>query len=268
MTEISKYLERFEAYQNGDLSPGEMKAFLNDLEMDIEMLSAWREYSDMMDAITDKDAISLRSKLERAFNQRQEGKVRLVSQSIWFRFSTAAMIIVAMGALLYFFCTRNADLFNFSDQVQFIEPDTLKQEEKMMVDSSHLNTYDKKTDQISEVNLKTDLVASIYDREEYQISPVFAELLHNVYRSGWFRIITPEDSARFSNTDTLVFSWETNIEEEIYFDILDRNGVVLYRHEGPVGSPWIYKPELTPAIYMYRFATQDQPVWMGVIVGE
>lgn len=268
MTEISKYLERFEAYQNGDLSPGEMKAFMNDLEKDNEMLSAWREYTDMMDAITDKEAVSLRSKLEEAFNKRQEGKIRVVSQSIWFRISSAAMIIVVMGALLYFFCTRNADLFNLSEQDKIVKTDSILLQKKSISDSTNLDTVSVKYEAVAEANVSTEVIASIYDGEEYQISPVYAELLHNVYRSGWFRVQTPSDSIRFSNADTLVFSWDTNIEEEIFFDILDRNGRQVYRHEGPVSSPWEYLPELEPAIYMYRFATQDQPVWMGVIVGE
>ena len=268
MTEISKYLERFEAYQNGDLSPGEMEAFLNDLEKDNKMLSAWRKYTDMMDAITDKEAISLRIKLEGAFSQSQEGRVSVVSQSIWFRISAAAMIIVVMGALLYFFCTRNVDLFKLSEQDTIVSADTIILQKALTSDSTDIVTQDVKYEAIAETNVTTDVIASIYDDEKYQISPVYAELLHNVYRSGWFRIQTPVDSILFSKADTLVFSWETNIEEEIFFDILDRNGRQVYRHEGPVSSPWAYLPELGPAIYMYRFATQGQPVWMGVIVGE
>jgi hypothetical protein len=109
-------------------------------------------------------------------------------------------------------------------------------------------------------------VASLFELEEYQISPVFAELLHNVYRSNWFRITSPGDSIMIRKGDNVLFSWETNINEPIYFDVLDRNGKVIYRKSGAIVSPWEYTPKLSPAIYMYRFSTKNQPIWMGVVI--
>ena len=61
--------------------------------------------------------------------------------------------------------------------------------------------------------------ASIFDQEEYQISPVYAELLHNVYRSNWFRVISPADSTLLIKGDNIVYAWETNIKEPIYFEV-------------------------------------------------
>ncbi len=110
-------------------------------------------------------------------------------------------------------------------------------------------------------------IASIYDSEEYQISPVFAELLHNVYRGNWFSLTSPEDSTIFRSGDSIAFKWETDIQEPMYFDILDRHGNVVYKHSDTLSNPWHYKPQLSPAIYMFRFSTEDQPVWMGVMVG-
>jgi len=268
MTETNKYLERFEAYQNGDLSPSEVGVFLTDLDQDVKMLAAWQEYIDMMDAFSDKEAVSLRHKLEGAFHRRQEVKIQSVSQNVWFRISAAAVVIVVMGALLYFFCSRNTDLFNFSDHDMLVHQDTVVQIDRVIQDNTIVDTLEKGPVDILDPVSTPGVVASIYDREEYQISPVFAELLHNVYRSGWFEIQTPVDSAMFTKGDSLIFSWETNLEEEIFFDILDRNGKVIYKHKDPVSSPWKYEPQLESAIYMYRFATKDQPVWMGVIIRE
>jgi hypothetical protein len=70
----------------------------------------------------------------------------------------------------------------------------------------------------------------------------------------------------FSPGEALIFSWETNITLPLYFDVLDRHGQVVYKHATPITAPWTYHPELDPAIYMYRFATEAQPVWMGVMV--
>ena len=261
-----KYLKRFEAFQNGDLNPREVQAFLKALKQDQEMNDAWNEYLNMMDAFSDKEAVSLRSTLESVFYKQNENKARFISQNIWFRISAAAIIIVVMGALLYFFCSDNSEFWKLSDNALVIVTDSTEFNNSIKKDSIRKDTATvPKKLQITEV---TEVqIASIYDNEQYQISPVFAELLNNVYRSGWFRLNTPEDSVLFSQGDSLIFSWETNIEKVMYFDVLDRNGQVIYKHSDPISSPWVYTPKLSPAIYLFRFATEDEPVWMGVMVG-
>ncbi|MEN8123416.1 MAG: hypothetical protein ABFS35_23975 [Bacteroidota bacterium] len=265
---MNKYLEQFEAYQNGDMNPEEIQAFLEALEHDQEMLIAWNEYLDMMDAFSDKEAVSLRGKLEGAFYQQQDNKVRYISQSKWFRLTSAALVIAVMGALLYFFCANNNEFLGLADNEIEENTDSINITKTIFKDSLQADTIIViETPDIENIITPEKQTASIYDGEQYQISPVFAELLNNVYRSSWFKLNTPEDSAMFFPGDSLVFSWETNIEDQLYFDILDRNGQVIYKHPNPISSPWTYRPDLVPAIYMFRFATEDQPVWLGVMVG-
>lgn len=266
MTKIKKYLKRFEAYQNGDLNPPDAQAFIKALEQDQEMHDAWIEYLDMMDAFSDKEAVSLRSTLENAFYKQQTNRIRFISQNVWFRISAAAIVIVVMGALLYFFCSNKPEFWKLTDDTMLVVTDSSNINNSLKKDSIwHDTAVAPNKPQI--VGVAEMQIASIYDNEQYQISPVFAELLHNVYRSGWFRITTPEDSMMFSPGDSLMFSWETNIENALYFDVLDRNGQVVYKHPDSISSPWVYTPKLSPAIYMFRFATENEPVWMGVIVG-
>lgn len=266
MTTIDKYLKRFEAYQNGDLDPPEVQAFIKALEQDQEMHNAWNEYMDMMDAFSDKEAVSLRSSLEGAFYKQQENRIRSISQNIWFRISVAAIVIVVMGGLLYFFCSNNQEFFWLTEDTKLVMMDSIDINNPLEKDSIRQDTVcATRKAQIVEVSEKQ--IASIYDNELYQISPVFAELLHSVYRSGWFKLNTPVDSVIFFPGDSLNFSWETNIGGLIYFDVLDRNGLVIYKHPEPISNPWVYIPKLSPAIYMFRFATEDEPVWMGVMVG-
>ena len=267
MKTLNKYLEQFEAHHNGDMSPGEVEVFMQSLEQDGEMLTAWNEYMDMMKALSDKEAVSLRKKLEGAFYQQQDNKIRFISQNLWFRISAAAVVIVVMGALLYLFCSNNQNFFRLEDDSMLVEANSTEAIEVGAPEIVQIDSINIIEEAPGQINPEMQ-IASIYEKEQYQISPVFAELLHSVYRSGWFKINTPEDSALFSPGDSLVFSWETNIEELMFFDILDRNGLVIYKHPEPISSPWVYLPNLSPAIYMYRFATEEEPVWMGVVVGE
>ena len=267
MKTLNKYLEQFEAHHNGDMSPEEVKVFMQSLEQDDEMLVAWNEYMDMMKALSDKEAVSLRRRLEGAFYQQQDNKIRFISQNLWFRISAAAVVIVVMGALLYLFCSNNQNFFGLEDDGMLVEADSTEAIEVEAPGVVQIDSINIIEEPIEQLNPKIQ-IASIYEKEQYQISPIFAELLHSVYRSGWFKINTPEDSALFSPGDSLIFSWESNIAELMFFDILDRNGLVIYKHPEPIISPWVYLPDLNPAIYMYRFATEEEPVWMGVIVGE
>lgn len=268
MTSIEKYLHEFEAYFNGDLNAEEKIAFEVSLDHKPGMKAAWKEYQSMMDAFSNKEAISLRIKLnEMFFRHRQGVKIRNVTNSFWFRMSAAAVIIVIMGFLLYFFYTSGHN-FQKPEEVQFIPGSdtiqTIRQDTSQDVDES--NSYPIPEESVLDT-IRAGQFANIFEMEEYQISPVFAELLHNVYRGNWFGLISPEDSAVFLPGDSIGFMWETNIHEPLYFDVLDRHGGVIYKHSGPVSSPWHYKPQLSPAIYMFRFATKDNPVWMGVMVG-
>lgn len=265
MTATSKYLKRFEAYQNGEMPPEEVQAFLKELDQDQEMLEAWKEYMAMMDAFSDKEAVSFRNKLERAFLRQHKNTVRSFSHNIWYRVSAAAIVIVVMGALLYFFCSNNTDFWGTANQKLLVEREQIKKIKMITIDSIHDTIIRQDPQQVYEP--QPQQIASVYDKEHYQISPVFAELLHNVYRSAWFKLKLPEDSVMFTTGDSLTFSWETNIEQALYFDVLDRNGQAVYEHNDSIKSPWIYRPQLEPAIYMFRFATKDQPVWMGVMVG-
>jgi hypothetical protein len=265
MTTIEKYLPVFEAYFGKDVNAGEKQVFETALKNDEDMQSAWEEYRSMMDAFSDKEAIRLRLSLREAFyNQERESKVKYLAKNLWFRLSAAAVIIITMGCLLYFFCSGGRRLENFAESHKAIPADTIKSRQELVLTDSHKADTGQSSAELINKDQPPVQIASLFDQEEYQVSPVFAELLHNVYRSGWFHLISPEDSVMFSPGDSIVFSWETNIKESLYFDILDRNGRVIYKHTEAITSPWSFRPNLSPAIYMYRFATAEEPVWMGV----
>ena len=59
MTITNKYTHQFEAFFNGDLNNHEKEAFEKALQRDRDMHLAWQEYKAMMEAFSDKDAISL-----------------------------------------------------------------------------------------------------------------------------------------------------------------------------------------------------------------
>lgn len=269
MTSIDKYLHEFEAYFNGDLNAEEKGAFEEALSHNPEMDAAWKEYRSMMDAFSKKEAISLRLSLNEIFYSQRHGKKVLgLANNLWLRLSAAAIIIVIMGCLLYFFCSSR-DPFQPVNGIQYTT--TADSMEATQPSHSHENSLPD-NDSVTSTKIQDQptsiQIASIYDSEKYQISLVFAELLHNVYRGNWFNLTSPEDSILFLPGDSIVFSWETNIQEPMYFDILDRHGKVVFREKSAVESPWIFKPSLTTSIYMFRFSTEDQPVWMGVMVGE
>jgi hypothetical protein len=274
MTKINNYLKRFEACKNGDLDYQERSVFDEDLKKDPEMKKAWKEYSSIMEALSDKEAISLRELLENIYNKSFNKHLSLFSKTKWLKAAAAAITIIATGTLLYFFCAHNNHNINFNHEALLVKNDT--GDVKITTDTillEHPNQNVKNIDktQILEKHKphegdKKNEIASIYEREEYQINPVYKELLSSVYRGNWFEIITPEDSVILGPGENLVFSWETNISDSIYFDILDRNGKVIYKHSTAIHSPWTFEQNLAPAIYMYRFSTAEEPLWLGVIV--
>jgi len=269
MTISDKYILTFEAFFNGDFDDHEKETFEKALRNDKEMQIAWMEYKAIMSAFSDQEAITLRIQLNDEFKkQKGRQKVMLLAESTWFRLSAAAVVLIIMSGLLYFFCSNEGGIqhFNRTRVVDLVDTTNRNQQEGNKTNMSYNKDTIPKLD--IEENVNITQIASLYEREEYQISPIYAELLHNVYRSAWFRLDTPADSILFSSGDSLIFSWETNITESFYFDILDRNGLVIYKHPEAIMSPWSFSPQLSPAIYMFRFATESEPIWMGVMVGR
>ena len=266
MINIEKYLDRFESHMNGELKEEDLLAFDMALEKDADMRRAWKEYKAMMEAFADRELIALREKLNRAFELHfGKGKIRQLYSKTLFKISAAVIILIIIGSLLY-----NPQWFN-DNQVAINTTDSVT------VDTTdiHIDTTKKvlpplieNIEIVNKIKEQQTQIASLYDNEAYQISPVYAELLHSVYRSGWFKLISPADSAIFTSGDILVFRWETNIQSPLYFDVLNRHGHVVYTHPDSIASPWHWAPILEPAIYMFRFATKEEPVWMGAGVVE
>jgi hypothetical protein len=267
MTTIEKYLKQFEAYFNGNLDQSKINAFEELIGNDNEIHAAWIEYCSVMEACADEEAISLRSKLEKAYHRQYVPNSRVHSlNKQWIKVAAVVVMVILVGSLLFFPITHNVNL-SPQNAVILYSDSTLGNK---TADTTQDFIYEK--DNPLSLNGNTNIeakpveLASIFDLEEYQISPVFAELLHNVYRSNWFRITSPKDSIMFGDGDSILFSWETNIRDSMYFDILDRNGNVIFKKSEAITSPWTFTPNLSPAIYMYRFSTKDQPIWVGVIV--
>ena len=262
MTSTDKYLKEFEDIYLGGPSEQEKLAFEKKLAANPEMQKAWKEYRSIMDGISDKEAVSFRLMLNKIYGEKfQSKRIHIISASIWFKLSAAAVIIVIVGCLLYYFCAQADREFAVSNE--FIDTTVVVTEDSAILVEDHVNSLPEKENK----EIPVEQIASIYDDEKYQINPAYAELLHNVYRSYWFNLIAPLDSVIFQTGDSITFSWESNIYEPLYFDVLDRRGKVIFKQRGQIESPWTYKPVLEPAIYMFRFSTKDQPVWMGVMVG-
>lgn len=263
MKSIEKYLKQFERYFNGDLDPAQKLAFEDLLQKNGGVHHAWKEYCSIMDACSDHEVISFRLKLEQAFENRTANNPRIVN-NLFLKMGAAAIFIILIGSLTYLYNTGGG---KWDDQNKIVVVDGNENKQCLLdTTSKFVLSVNDSLVQPEQNTIQTTEVASIYDMEKYQISPVFAELLHNVYRSNWFRILSPGDSVLVAPGEMISFNWETNIKEPLYFDILDRNGNVIHKEATPISSSWTFTPNLSPAIYMYRISTVDQPVWMGVVV--
>lgn len=261
-TKTEKYLRLFETFSNGEMGTEAIRDFEDSLKSDLEMSAAWSEYQRVLEAIKDHEAISLRIILDKEFEDHWADKnIRTISSSR-IKWSAAAVVLILLGSLIYFFCS-NKEPDNYANKVEdkksgisIISEDMAKQDSLNRTPNKDI--HEKKVPE-------SDQIALLYEKEEYKISPMYSELLNNVYRNTWFKLITPKDSIFVEKNEFILFTWETSIKDSIYFDVLNRKGRVIYRHNVSVESPWSYKAALTPAIYMFRFSTKEQPVWMGVM---
>jgi hypothetical protein len=175
MTTIEKYLKQFEAYFNGNLDQSKINAFEELIGNDNEIHAAWIEYCSVMEACADEEAISLRSKLEKAYHRQYVPNSRVLSANKqWIKLAAAVLILIFIGSLIYFPNIHNDGL---SPQNAII----------LYSDTSHAHNPADTTQYINNDEDNPTLIqgddaietnpaelASIFELEEYQ--RIFAKL--------------------------------------------------------------------------------------------
>jgi hypothetical protein len=209
----ANYLQLFEKYSNGEMSPSEEAAFTQQLQEDPAMQHDFKEYQQIIEALDDPEMLNLRLKLRKIREEESVKRNRypfLNSGNNWVWL--AALLTIIAG----FTITITLLVTNYSDR----RHDPL----------TYVDYFEQKA------------------RESLN-----EELMKYGTRKGGMHLVTPSDSAYFFVEGPVLFEWTVDSTYNMLMDVLDYRGKVVFKSYRPIQSPFLFTRELKTGMYIFRF---------------
>jgi hypothetical protein len=109
---------------------------------------------------------------------------------------------------------------------------------------------------------------SIFRRDIFHLPAVYSDLIKYQVRNERFTMQEPLPNERFTTSSDIIFRWVTDLDQDIYFEILNRRGKVVYSANKPVTSPYLVLRRLHKGVYIYRFRHEESAIHYGVMYVE
>lgn len=268
-----KYIRLIERFINKEVSDREREQFINELRINKRLAFEFGEYQNLITSLKDQDAIELRRQLKKLYEDES-----LTTQS---KFSNYLMVnrIILMAALVLLiisigfiarliFLDQKLPEFtvvdNLADSLIFLPDsaehytannicaDSTDAVEIVIVPEQIKKEYKTPRDAITKVSI-AELTGS-----NYQLTPIYAELVSSNLRSGNFHLHEPKDSAIFQSGDPITFLWETNSYNEIFLEILNNQGGRLFQARFGDVKKYIWEQDLDSGIYIIKFKSSRE----------
>lgn len=84
-------------------------------------------------------------------------------------------------------------------------------------------------------------------------------------RNVGFKIEIPADQVFFHRSDPLWFKWTADTICPVILEFLDWEGEIVYSSKQPVSSPYYVKKKLPSGMLVYRFRTETESYYLGLM---
>jgi len=268
-----KYICLIERFINEDMPGLEQERFIKELRSNNRLHHEYLEYQKIISSIKDQDTIELRKQLDRVVN----GSTQKTFLTEAFLYAAIILFLVAFGVIVKFTLLSfepkyvNLSYWHCADSMRITFDSTNTQINNLdtIFISEPINTKYKKTIANKEnVNIKEDKKSKTYfvdlSGPNYKLNPIYAELITTNYRSSTLSLIMLNDSSLYKTGDQIKFSWETRLKKNLFLEILDNNGGVLFETCVDEMDHILINHTFSPGIYIIRFRTDRELVNMGV----
>jgi len=174
----------------------------------------------------------------------------------WYWAAAIFVVMVCVGfAMVYLFGDETGKSAE-DNIVKLEQEDKTVEEEKVAAAVAVTEEEVEVAVAVAEENKK--LIAANYKK-----NPKYESLIGTIYRAADINILTPDTSATYAVNDTIVFSWEGDVDEELILKIVDNHEKPVYEirlrdvHE----YKWSNKPE--PGLYYWMLETEDDNLGYG-----
>ena len=209
----TKYLDLFEKFSNGEMTSEEASSFEQQLKDDAEMAAAYQEYGQILEALDDKETLSLMAKLReiREEESKKGGRHRFLNTgNNWIWLAALLTIVVSFTIIVSML------IYNY--------------------------TTNRKN---------TKLTAAAM--EEKARANLNAELMKYGMRTHGMTLEEPSDSSSFIVKGDIFFKWTVDSTYNLLMDVLDDEGKIVFKSHRPIESPFVFRKKLKEGIYIFRF---------------
>jgi hypothetical protein len=220
-------LTMFERYFNQEMGEEEKIEFELRLETDSKFKSEYEEYKAIYDAIGDEEVIELRKQLKKLGEKHRDGRLggRIIGNgNNWFWL--AALLIVSLS----------------------------------IISITYLWVSSPMTPQF--LGLRNGSRA--IQQEIYSLEPAYEELIRYRVRSEDFTLGQPRDSIVVKKKSDIRFEWTYHKDKELYFDVMNKSGIVVFSAGPGIQSPFLMTKNLPRGVFIYRFRTASQTLLTGL----
>jgi hypothetical protein len=118
---------------------------------------------------------------------------------------------------------------------------------------------------ISRLDTPAPVLASESKPVLSDLSLLEIELGRFIPRNLNFILQTPKDSSIVDYHGSLWFSWQVDSVSALNFELISRNGTIVFDSRGPVKSPYHFARPMKEGLYVFRFRDHQYSIFHGVI---
>lgn len=221
----TKYLKLFDQYNSGELDPQERESFERRLEEDSAFAASYREYMELIDAISDRESLELRSALKQI---RKDMKSDRFSGNDFLKFNFNWLWVAALMTAIICFT--------------------------LVV-----------TMMVKDVRIRKEIASIYESSAVIEYSGLDHELKRFNQRNVNFNLVEPEDKISINRKKPVLFSWTDNSTDPLILELINWQGTIIFTTGEPVTSPYLIRKTLPAGVMAYRFRTETEAYGIGFL---
>ncbi len=262
------HIEKIELYLEGKLEGEELAAFEKALSdgPDTETPPGVfvDDYRAAVNAIKVYNKGILKSRLRQIHKdvRIQSAAIKKLRRWYW----AAAVVIVVVGvAVATMILTGDERGVDPEDNIVKLEKDAkgLKEETQPDIKDTTKEDRAEKKPEEEDAGAIIDIDDKRLLASNYQKNPKYETLIATIYRAADIKILTPDTTAGFKTNDTIVFSWEGDVDEELIIKIIDNREKPMHEIRLRDVNEYRWSNKLDTGLYYWILETEDDNMGYG-----
>ena len=262
MNENEKLPEWIYRFNNTELKGKELEKFLAMMEKDPSLRKEVRLEKELTEALTEKEIILLRKKLQKAKSFKE---IEPYTYYLYFLAACAVILIIMLIQAITEFNTAtrkaleplqalNRSSWGKPSNGEMMNPDQMEID-KATIDS--ILAREGRGDSSIRKQIRAMMAA------KYSPFPEYEGLVGEINRANDFRLLSPQMNEKFRNDEEIQFIWETSSFHPITIIITDNHGLKVKERSSIKEKSVSLGPFSSPGLYYFKIIEDDDLIYFG-----